>query len=116
MGNTFLEFLQMSLSFLEAAYLVLKKTKRSIHYQDLMARIMDLDLVTTRGLTPSRTLNSILNVECKRPDSRFCSYRSGYFGLKECGSMHEPPSDLERKNRSRARRNTDKKKTPRKKK
>ena len=40
------------MSFLEAAYLVLKKTKRSIHYQDLMARIMDLDLVTTRYAYP----------------------------------------------------------------
>lgn len=36
------------------------------------------------GLTPARTLNSILNVECKRPNSRFTSYRSGYFGLKVC--------------------------------
>ena len=56
----------MSLSFLEAAYLVLKKTKRSIHYQDLMARIMDLDLVTTRYVShpPIPPLHAFVHALC----------------------------------------------------
>lgn len=71
------------MTFLDAAYEVLKQAGQPLHYTEIAARALDAGLLDTRGQTPEATMGSRLYVDIKRPGSRFRQVGRGVFGLTE---------------------------------
>ena len=80
------------MTFLEAAYEILKQAGQPLHYAVLAERALAAGLVDTTGQTPEATMGSRLYVDTKRPDSRFRRVRRGVFALVE-----PQPSDIARR-------------------
>ena len=57
-------------SFLEAAELVLAETSSPLTTNELLAAMLNRKLVTTRGLTPGKSIEARLYAEAARPDAR----------------------------------------------
>jgi len=71
------------MTFLDAAYEILKQAGQPLHYTLIAQRALAAGLVDTRGQTPEATMGSRLYVDTKRPDSRFRRERRGVFALVE---------------------------------
>ena len=71
------------MTFLDAAYEILKQAGEPLHYTLIAQRALAAGLVDTRGQTPEATMGSRLYVDTKRPDSRFRRDRRGVFALVE---------------------------------
>lgn len=71
------------MTFLDAAYEILKQAGRPLHYTDIAARALAAGLLDTRGQTPEATMGSRLYVDTKRPGSRFQRVGRGVFALAE---------------------------------
>jgi len=71
------------MTFLDAAYEILKQAGEPLHYTLIAQRALAAGLVDTRGQTPEATMASRLYVDTKRPDSRFRRERRGIFALVE---------------------------------
>lgn len=80
------------MTFLEAAYEILKQAGQPLHYTVIAERALAAGLVDTTGHTPQATMGSRLYVDTKRPDSRFRRVRRGVFALVE-----PQPSDIARR-------------------
>jgi restriction system protein len=59
------------MTFLDAAYEVLKQAGQPLHYTELANRALAAGLLDTRGQTPKATMDSRLYVDTQRPASRF---------------------------------------------
>jgi restriction system protein len=71
------------MTFLDAAYEILKQESRSLHYAEIAQRALDAGLLDTRGQTPEATMGSRLYVDTKKRDSRFRRTGRGIFALAE---------------------------------
>ena len=71
------------MTFLDAAYEILKAADRPLHYTEITARALDKGLLDTKGRTPEATMGSRLYADTKRPGSRFRRLGRGVFGLAE---------------------------------
>ena len=80
------------MTFLDAAYEILKQAGEPLHYTLIAQRALAAGLVDTRGQTPEATMGSRLYVDRKRPDTRFRRVGRGVFALVE-----QRPSDIARR-------------------
>ncbi|MGB6679798.1 MAG: HTH domain-containing protein [Candidatus Bathyarchaeia archaeon] len=79
-----------TLSFNDAAEVVLDKhsNRQPMHYQDITAKMLELDLIHTEGQTPEATLYAQIITEIKRHTKRgetprFVMHGKGYVGLRK---------------------------------
>ncbi|WP_197018507.1 winged helix-turn-helix domain-containing protein [Methanoculleus sp. MH98A] len=77
-----------SMSFLDAAEMVLEDyaDRQPMHYRDITRKALDLDLITTGGLTPEATMYAAILTEIQRQNKRgelprFEKLGKGYVGL-----------------------------------
>ena len=82
------------MSFLDAAADILGREGRALHYEDIMQRAIDQNLVRTEGQTPAYSLsgqisNDIGRREVRGEPQRFIRPKRGFIGLAE-----PLPSDL----------------------
>jgi len=56
------------MTFLDAAYEILKQAGQPLHYTLIAQRALAAGLLDTRGQTPEATMGSRLYVDTKRPD------------------------------------------------
>ncbi len=94
-----------SMSFLDAAEMVLEDyaDRQPMHYRDITRKALDLDLITTGGLTPEATMYAAILTEIQRQNKRgelprFEKLGKGYVGLTR---WHEQglPYQIEAHNR-----------------
>jgi restriction system protein len=83
---------EVVVTFLEAAYDILKRSGEPLHYTEIAERALAAGLVDTKGQTPEATMGSRLYVDTKRADSRFRRVQRGVFGLAEA-----QPGDIARR-------------------
>ena len=72
----------------EAAYAILKRTKRPMTAREIIDIAISEGMIETKGKTPDQTLNVDMYLENKRRDSqnkpkRFKRHENGYWGLTE---------------------------------
>jgi restriction system protein len=70
-------------TFLDAAYQVLRQAGQPLHYTEITSRALAAKLIDTEGQTPEATMGSRLYVDTKRPGSRFRKVGKGTFALVE---------------------------------
>ena len=58
------------MSFLDAAERILWREGRALHYEDIMQRAMDENLVQTEGQTPAGSLNAQIHRDIRRREAR----------------------------------------------
>ncbi len=92
-----------SLSFLDAAEMVLEEHGQPMHYREITQKALDLNLITTGGLTPEATMYAGILTEIQRQNRRgelprFEKFGRGYVGLTR---WHEQglPYQIEMHNR-----------------
>lgn len=75
------------LSFLEAAFTLLVKAGKPMHYRDLTDLALKRKLILTSGKTPEQTLGGLLRLEIrnKGTKSRFFSKGNGIYALSRYG-------------------------------
>ena len=71
------------MTFLDAAYQVLKQAGQPLHYIEITTRALTAGLIEPRGQTPEATMGSRLYVAVKRPNPRFRKVDKGTFALTE---------------------------------
>jgi len=78
---------------LEAAAEVLRRAGAPLHVNRITDLMLDLGLWTTKGKTPSSTVNSMISTEIIREgeQSRFCRVGPGVYDLNERRVPAEPP-------------------------
>jgi restriction system protein len=89
-------------TFLDAAYQVLKQAGQPLHYTEITSRALAANLIDTGGQTPEATMGSRLYVAVKRPDSRFRKAGKGTFALAESRptDIAQRIADLNRRTRA----------------
>ena len=71
------------MQFKDAAYEILKKEGRSLHYTEITNKAIDAGLLETNGDTPQATMGALLYTDTLKPDSRFRrGDQKGTFTLK----------------------------------
>jgi restriction system protein len=100
MGTTNEENQEMT--FLDAAYEILKQTGAPLHYAKIANRALAAGMLDTRGQTPDATMGSRLYVDTKRSGSRFRRVSRGVFALAEAqpGDIGQRIESLNRKTRA----------------
>jgi restriction system protein len=90
------------MTFLDAAYEVLKRAGQPLHYVEIANHALASGLLDTRGQTPEATMGSRLYVDTKRPGSRFRRVSRGVFALAEAqpGDIGQRIESLNRKTRA----------------
>jgi restriction system protein len=73
------------MSYAEAAYSVLQKAGKPLHYRELTRAAIEQRLIEPEGKTPEATMNAILAVDIQRKgaSSRFARTGRGFFALRE---------------------------------
>lgn len=77
------------MNFLDAAFEILKKAGRPLHYADITTQAFAAGILDTKGQTPEASMGSRLYVDTRRPGSRFKRVSRGVFALAEAA-----PSDI----------------------
>jgi DNA-directed RNA polymerase delta subunit len=77
------------LSFLEAAYKILKRENKPLTSEEITKIALRYKLIETSGKTPERTMGAQIYMDIKRKGnkSRFVKIEKGIFGLKEWKSL-----------------------------
>jgi restriction system protein len=90
------------MTFLDAAYEILRRAGRPLHYTEIANRALTTGLLTPRGQTPEATMGSRLYVDTQRPGSRFRRVGRGVFALTEAqpGDIAHRTDDLNRHTRA----------------
>jgi restriction system protein len=90
------------MTFLDAAYEVLKRAGQPLHYVEIANHALASGLLDTRGQTPEATMGSRLYVDTQRPGSRFRRVSRGVFTLAETqpGDIGQRIESLNRKTRA----------------
>lgn len=71
------------MTYLEAAYQILKQAGEPLHYREITERALAQSLIAPTGLTPDATMASRLYIDTKQEDSHFVRAGRGVFGLAE---------------------------------
>ncbi len=79
--NNYGVFSEHTMTYLDAAYTILKTAGRPLHFDDITQRALAQKLIAPQGLTPDATMASRLYTDTKQPDSRFVRAGHGRFGL-----------------------------------
>lgn len=75
------------MQFKDAAYEVLKKEGKPLHYQEIASRALALGILETEGDTPGSTMGALLYTDTLKADSRFTRGEvKGTFYLKSSSS------------------------------
>lgn len=74
------------MTFLDAAYEVLKDAKAPLSYVEITTRALTKKILDTKGQTPEATMGSRLYVDTKRPNSRFKRVDRNSFELADVQS------------------------------
>ena len=90
------------MTFLDAAYQVLRQAGQPLHYAEITARALAANLIDTKGQTPEATMGSRLYGDARRPGSRFRKVGKGTFALAEPRSpgIAQRIADLNQKTRA----------------
>jgi restriction system protein len=80
------------MTFLDAAYEILKRAGQPLHYAEIASRALAAGLLDTRGQTPEATMGSRLYQDTQRAGSRFQRVSRGMFRLTEA-----QPSDIDQR-------------------
>ena len=78
------------MTYLEAAYQILKQAAEPLHYREITKRALAQGLIQPTGLTPEATMGSRLYTDTKQEGSRFVRAGRGLFDLAE-----HRPSDID---------------------
>ena len=73
------------MTYLDAAYQVLKQAGQPLHYEEITRRALDQTLIQVRGLTPEATMGSRLYTDTQEDGSRFARAGKGLFALAKRG-------------------------------
>lgn len=86
----------VKLSFLEAAYKILKRENRPLSADEIASMAISGGLISTKGKTPSATVGARIYMDIKRGGecSRFLKAGRGKFGLREWGRPIRAPSSF----------------------
>ena len=71
------------MTFLDAAWQVLRQVGEPLHYRDITERALGQGLVDTEGQTPARTMNAQLSTDIRSGDSQFVRVARGVYGLAQ---------------------------------
>jgi len=79
------------MTFLEAAYQVLKEAGKPLHFREITRRALGRELIETEGKTPAASLNAVLTLDMKHAEaggrmSRFVRVGRGIVALSEWDS------------------------------
>ena len=78
--------------FLSAAYKVLSKARRSMHYTQIAAVSQRLDILPSGGASVNISMSSLLSDDIRtNPDSLFVKERPGVYALSNKGLVASPP-------------------------
>lgn len=80
------------MTYLEAAYEILKQAGEPLHYKEITVRALAQGLIQPAGLTPEATMGSRLYTDTKQEGSRFVRAGKGLFDLAE-----RQPSGIDRR-------------------
>ena len=80
------------MTYLEAAYQILKQAGEPLHYKEITERALAQGLIQPTGLTPEATMGSRLYTDTKQEGSRFVRAGKGLFDLAE-----RQPSGIDRR-------------------
>lgn len=73
----------MPVTYLDAAYKILRHHSAPLHYEEIAARALDQGLIKPTGRTPAATMGSRLYTDTKNEGSRFARAGRGLFELAE---------------------------------
>jgi restriction system protein len=90
------------MTFLDAAYEILRRASQPLHYAEIASRALAASLLAPRGQTPEATMGSRLYVDTQRPGSRFRRVSRGMFALAEAqpGDIAQRIDELNRRARA----------------
>lgn len=71
------------MTYLDAAYTVLKAAGQPLRYEEITQRALAQKLISPQGLTPEATMASRLYIDTLQEDSRFVRAGKGVFGLAQ---------------------------------
>ncbi len=73
------------MTYLEAAYKILKDSKQPLHYNEITRLALEKEMIESRGVTPELTMNAVLfrDIKNKKDKSLFRSKGRGFFVLNE---------------------------------
>lgn len=93
------------MTYLDAAYQVLKQAGQPLHYEEITRRALDQSLIQVRGLTPEATMASRLYIDTQEDGSRFARAGKGLFALAKrgAGGIDEEVERINRATRDRLR-------------
>ena len=77
-----------TMTYLDAAYVVLKAVKQPLHYSDITRRALAQGLIVPTGLTPEATMGSRLYTDTQEEGSRFVRAGRGVFEAAMPSPMH----------------------------
>jgi len=94
------------MTYLEAAYTILKQSGKPLHYKEITRRALEQGFIEPRGLTPEATMGSRLYTDTKQEGSRFVRTGRGLFGLAEWkpSGLEAQVADIRRRVRAELRR------------
>ena len=71
------------MTFLEAAYKILKENRKPMHYKEITRIAVDKGLIETEGSRPELTMHSMLStdIKTKGTESLFKKLRAGIFSI-----------------------------------
>lgn len=59
------------MQFKEAAFEILKKTGKPLHYREIWQKAVEAGIISSTGLTPESSMGALLYTDTQKPDSRF---------------------------------------------
>ena len=75
--------------FKDAAFEILKKSGKQLHYREITSIALEANMLDTVGLTPDASMGALLYTDTLKPDSRFRrGDQRGTFGLKVTSSLN----------------------------
>ena len=82
------------LTFKDAAFEVLLKSKKPLHYVDITRIVLEDGLAETDGKTPERTLNTDISREINtlKGESRFIRVEKGIYSINPMYASSKPPT------------------------
>ncbi len=91
------------MTYLEAAYDVLRAAKQPLHYSEITHRALEQGMIVPTGLTPEATMGSRLYTDTKEEGSRFVRVGRGVFELARVrsGGIEEQVHGINRQTRER---------------
>jgi len=91
------------MTYLEAAYDVLRAAKQPLHYSEITHRALEQGMIVPTGLTPEATMGSRLYTDTKEEGSSFVRVGRGVFDLAKVrrGGIEEQVHGINRQTRER---------------